>query len=424
MEEEEKILGRKPNDYEIWEYAINILPNTPTFKDFAIAMMDFLGGVETKIVVGLYEKLLHTDLPFDVTPEKNYDVDEQTLDGWYSEFLEEQEKKRRDERKKIMEDIDELVHRTVTYRNSQKFHDMISYVGMMPYLAPYNAMLVDLQKPGTKIAFSISRWRDKYGRRPTINATPFIILVPFGPVQAIYDYESTEMIEGMEWKNKAKMELIEEWCNTLNKTNGHLDKQKWDMLLNNLPVYGIDIDNSFRAATTYGGYLRKFRQRDEYRANLKIPFAYDKKEGETYYMTARARFIISINGTQSLEAKFHTLCHELGHLFCRHRFYDDTKCGLTHKEKEFEAETVAWIVCKRHGVMNPSEEYLATYSRNGEIPECSLDMIMKAVTEIEKMIRDDMKVKDALWYKHDNDFKKEVDAKIEEYNIMKKLREG
>ena len=72
-----------------------------------------------------------------------------------------------------------------------------------------------------------------------------------------------------------------------------------------------------------------------------------------------SRFIISINKNLSRIVQFHTICHELGHLFCYHQFYTESKRRkLTIKEREFEAETVAWLVCKRHGIYNPLKNTL------------------------------------------------------------------
>lgn len=38
-----------------------------------------------------------------------------------------------------------------------------------------------------------------------------------------------------------------------------------------------------------------------------------------------SRFIISINKNLSRIVQFHTICHELGHLFCYHQFYTESK---------------------------------------------------------------------------------------------------
>lgn len=107
--------------------------------------------------------------------------------------------------------------------------------------------------------------------------------------------------------------------------------------------------------------------------------------------------------------QFHTIFHELGYLFCYHQFYTESKRRkLTIKEREFEAETVAWLVCKRNRIYNPSEEYLASYAPLGEIPICSTDLIMKAVAEIERMMESPIKIKESLWYKEDKGLKEKI----------------
>ena len=123
---------------------------------------------------------------------------------------------------------------------------------------------------------------------------------------------------------------------------------------------------------------------------------------------------MSINKNQTGAVKFHTLCHELGHLFCRHLYYDPKLMRrLTVKEQEFEAETVAWLACKRHGIENPSEEYLADYAPDGEIPVCSTEYIMRAVTEIEKMLEGKVNISKSPWCKTDKNLESVV-AKVRE----------
>ena len=117
--------------------------------------------------------------------------------------------------------------------------------------------------------------------------------------------------------------------------------------------------------------------------------------------TARAKsaFIISVNGRESNASQFHTLCHELGHLFCKHLYYDRSKERRPSvQQREFEAETVAWLVCKRRGIKNPSEPYLSTYAPDGIIPVCSTEMIMKAVTKIEALLSSKMNIKSSPWF--------------------------
>jgi hypothetical protein len=139
---------------------------------------------------------------------------------------------------------------------------------------------------------------------------------------------------------------MEEWDATFRKIEGDIPDNLYKTLCKNLPKYGIYLDNNFLAANTYGGYIMKYEE-----AKLHVTTINFKS---IYY---HSKFIISVNRNLKTTEKFHTICHELGHLFCCHQHYSPSKRRyLTKKEREFEAETVAWLVCKRLGIKNPSEE--------------------------------------------------------------------
>jgi hypothetical protein len=62
--------------------------------------------------------------------------------------------------------------------------------------------------------------------------------------------------------------------------------------------------------------------------------------------------------------------------------------------REFEAESVCYLVCARLGIQNPSAEYLAGYVRNYETtPHISLDAVMKSSWLIEQMGRERLKAR-------------------------------
>jgi hypothetical protein len=99
-----------------------------------------------------------------------------------------------------------------------------------------------------------------------------------------------------------------------------------------------------------------------------------------------------VNRTHPKETRFATVLHELGHIYCGHlgtpnlKWWDDRRY-LGRNEKEFEAESVCWLVCERLGVKNPSAEYLSGYlDNNQEIPNISIDSVLKSVGIIESMI--------------------------------------
>ncbi len=62
--------------------------------------------------------------------------------------------------------------------------------------------------------------------------------------------------------------------------------------------------------------------------------------------------------------------------------------------REFEAESICYLVCTRLGIDNPSDKYLADYlGAHAEAPHISLDCVMKAAGLIEQMGREHIKVR-------------------------------
>ena len=100
-----------------------------------------------------------------------------------------------------------------------------------------------------------------------------------------------------------------------------------------------------------------------------------------------------INGTLSREAQYATIVHELAHLYCGHlgtpkvRWWPDRR-GLSHEIEEFEAESVAYLVCLRCGIHPSSEQYLSLcFEEQERVPAISLERVMKAAGLIESMSR-------------------------------------
>ena len=380
------------------EYASHIIMETSNFIDFAVALVDYMDEDFIPYCKSVYAMLRSLDYPT-VTFEKDDELGDITPDvirKEYHIFLSKQEKLARE--KEFKENIDELQFLVKSYRDSNEFKKMLDFIGSFPYLAPYNAMLVQMQKPGATFVLTGKKWAE-YGRQPKLNGQKLIVLKPFGPVQCVFDFEDTEPIPNAT-KVMKEADLIKKYTESLQQAQGDLDKKKMDTLVSNLPVYGIYLDDNFLASNSYGGYIMPYHDQ-----KLKV------KIDKDYDMEISSNFVISVNKKQSNAAKFHTICHELGHLFCNHQCYDKRKKRkLTLKEKEFEAETVAWLMCKRHGISNPSEEYLASYAPKGEIPICSTELIMRAVTEIERMMDGAVSVNDSMWYKEDSAFKASVNA--------------
>jgi hypothetical protein len=102
-------------------------------------------------------------------------------------------------------------------------------------------------------------------------------------------------------------------------------------------------------------------------------------------------YLIHLNKTHSLEEKYSSLAHELGHIFCGHLGIDryawwPERENLTISGEEIEAGCVAYLVCKRKGLRACSEKYLSNYiGANQEIPAFSLNAVLQAVNYVEEM---------------------------------------
>jgi hypothetical protein len=102
-------------------------------------------------------------------------------------------------------------------------------------------------------------------------------------------------------------------------------------------------------------------------------------------------FELLLNSTLSAEARYGTLVHELAHLYCGHlgtpndRWWPDRQ-NLSHDVREFEAESVCYLVCSRLGIDTASDEYLAAYVKRCSVtPAISLDRVLKAAWLLEGM---------------------------------------
>jgi hypothetical protein len=246
--------------------------------------------------------------------------------------------------------LDELFKHTKRYESSEEFRKLIDFVCKFPFLSPYNGMLVQLQRPGVQITLTRNKWA-KYNRTINDFAMPMVILVPFGPVDFVFDVIDTQGNES----------IPEELTNPF-KTSGSIPKYVLEIFMASIRNESILV-NEYPAHVSYAGLA--IREED--------------------------KFSITINSALTPEEKFSALVHELAHIYCGHlgttlnRWWKDRNF-LKKESKEFEAESIAYIVCHRSGLTLKSDQYLRGYlDKNSALPEFSVDTILTVSGYIESM---------------------------------------
>lgn len=296
--------------------------------------------------------------------------------------------------------IDELFQCVREFSASRRFRELLDFTAHFKRYAPYNAMLIYMQCPGARFVLPPRCWK-RYNRVVANDRRPIVILQPFSPVAYVYDIADTVVMPGR--VDGFPAELAKPY--DVDPTR-KVDERTFRDLIGHLKYWGI-LYETMRTGESYSGKLEVGRANDP---PLKFP-----RNGKCPESWAPA-YTIRVCEASDHSVQFCAILHELGHLFCRHmpsQYDHDWQGGvrsIPHAAREFEAETVAWLVSRRLGVDNPSYQYLAGYFRvNNEIPhEVSVDEILKA-TRLVEMVLGETKVEDAWLYKKCVAFRKCVE---------------
>jgi hypothetical protein len=273
--------------------------------------------------------------------------------------------------------LDELFILAKRYNSSNAYLELMRFVGRFRFYSPFNAMLIHTQMPGAHFVCTAGRWQKDYRREIKIDARPIVILQPMGPVLFVFDVSDTAPLPNA----RPLPPQIEDPFRVRNgKIGGQLAQT-----IENAKRDGIRVseraDGSQRAGSIQWAA-----------AGQHVEFTIAKKPIPKSTQVP-LWFELLLNSVLSAEARYGTLVHELAHLYCGHlgtpnaRWWPDRQT-LSQAVREFEAESVSYLVCTRLGIDTASEEYLAGYVRKClATPPISLDRVMKSVWLIEQMGR-------------------------------------
>jgi hypothetical protein len=225
--------------------------------------------------------------------------------------------------------LGQLIDESRLYRTGKDYKDLLDFVGRLRGFAPFNALLLHVQKPGLRYAASARDWRERFGRLVRPRARPLLILRLFGPVALVYDLQDTE---GRPVPEDAATFVV----------HGCISADKMVRAYRHLAARSVDCQ-LFDAGDGLAGGIQK---------------VCEGPKGGPW------RYRINLNRNHSTTVKFATVAHELGHLFLGHLGADRAlrilaRDGLSVHQRELEAESVAYLMCRRHGVTPKSETYLA-----------------------------------------------------------------
>ena len=254
--------------------------------------------------------------------------------------------------------LDDLLGKSRLYEDSKDYKNLLDFVVRLRNFAPFNAMLLQIQKPGLSYAASERDWRVRFGRAPKEAARPLLILWPFGPVALVYDVMDTDGDE--------QPEDVASFV-----ARGQIDEQQMESFPLLLARMNIDwhwIDAGDRKAGS-------------------ISVVYRALKGKK---TNRYRREINKNHTPAVQ--FTTLAHELGHLYLGH-LGPDSRLKIPERPRpdldlrEVEAESVAYIVCKRNSIEPKCQSYLSDFIDECEaLEEIAVYQIMRAAGRIEALL--------------------------------------
>ncbi len=248
--------------------------------------------------------------------------------------------------------IEQLIAATKLYNRSDAIQDLLEFTIRLRAFAPFNAMLLHIQKPGLTHAATARDWWTRFRRVPKEGARPLLILRTMGPVDFVFDVLDTE---GQELPDSA----------FVFPTFGNLTDQGFAKLVSAVARDRINVVE-FDAGDEHAGWIR-------------LTSRSESRRGKHWYKLA-------YNRNHPAPTRFVTVAHELAHLFSGHLGPDPgmrvpDRSMVSFALAELEAETTAYLVARRNGLEPRSESYLANYQ--GALPGLNLYAVMRAANAVE-----------------------------------------
>lgn len=248
--------------------------------------------------------------------------------------------------------IDQLIAATKLYDTGEAIHELFAFAIRLREFAPFNAMLLHIQKPGLTHAATAHDWWQRFGRVPKKGTRPLLILRTKGPIDFVFDILDTE---GREVPVDA----------FAFPTFGNLTDNRFSEFMRAVGKERIDIV-ALDAGDGQAGWIRML--------------------AASTTKTGKNRYQLAYNINHVAATRFVTVAHELAHLYLGHLGLDagrrvPDRRDTPHALMEVEAEMTAYLVATRNGLKPRSESYLANYK--GAFEDLNLYAVTRAANAVE-----------------------------------------
>lgn len=273
--------------------------------------------------------------------------------------------------------LNELFLQTQRYRTGRDFRELLEFARRFRSYAPYNCMLLHMQRPGATFVAPASRWRSQYGREVRPAQTPLVILQPMGPVMFVFDVgQTTPLPNTQQLPIEVEAPFTASGAYAGSMLHWTIENAKRDGVRTSKQATGSQAAGSIQRFTGRATQTVTKRVRPKHET-VEIPVGYD----------------VYVSENLDVAATFATVVHELAHLYLGHLGTPNEKWWPSRREvphivEEFEAESVAWMVCTRNGITPSSQRYLGVLVGSADpIPDIDLDLVLKTARTIEEMGR-------------------------------------
>lgn len=266
--------------------------------------------------------------------------------------------------------VDEVFYSVPDMRDGAGYVRMLETVACFPQYSPFNGFLLYLQKPDARQVATAATWSRQFRRIPRRGARPLIILAPMSPVHFVFERDETEGDPLAQDTRKERSDA------SLHPK--HLRKV-YDRTVHNAALHGVVIRHA---------------QSDALAADPVMPLTYDvRKRHASLRLEAGSSYLVFLDPGQSIERRLAALVFGLGHIFCGHMGIDsrawwEDRRDIERRCAEIEAESAAFLACRRRGDTKASEAFLRRFrNRDVRVPPISLHRVLHAVHYIEEMGR-------------------------------------